>query len=613
MTEYLLKRLAQIVPTLVFVSMLIFGLQQLLPGDPAKILAGEEQDPTVIAYLRDKLHLDEPLPVRYAYWVGGVLKGDLGESLRTQQPVLELMLQKLPVTMQLAAMAFAIALSIGIPAGIVSAVGRGTWWDSAANAFALWGISTPNFWLGILMILLFSVQLGWLPASGYVSPFEDLRANLAAMIMPAFVLGNAIAAVLMRHTRSAMLQVLSSDYVRTARAKGLSERAVVLKHALRNALTPVITLGALELGTLLSGAVLTEQVFTIPGFGKLIVDSVFNRDYAVVQGVVLVTATAYITLNLLADLAYFVVNPRLRGLTRATEWLQCFQHARCQPCRARRPVAPRLAAPARAGARRWSAWRSCWSSSCLAVFAPWIAPHDPIATSWGAIRKAPSAAYWFGTDEIGRDVLSRVIWGTRASLLAGVVSVSISLLLGVPIGLVGGLSRRRGRWPDLAHHRRLPGLPVPDPGDRAGRVSRPQPDQRDDRHRRLGHADLRAADARAGAQRQGRGLCRGRARGRQPAVAHRAAPCAAQRDRAADRAGDAGDRRGGDRRGQPVVPRPRPAAAGAELGQHAQHREELRRQAPWMAIWPGLAIFLLVLAFNLLGDGLRDALDPRQR
>ena len=312
MLEFLVKRVATIVPTLVFVSMLIFGLQQLLPGDPAVILAGEERDANVVAYLHKKLHLDDPLPVRYAYWVGGVLRGDLGESVRTQQPVLDLVAQKLPVTIELALLAFTIALAIGIPAGIVSAVGRGTAWDAAANAFALWGLSTPNFWLGILLILLFSVQLGWLPASGYVSPFEDLRANLAAMIMPAFVLGNAIAAVLMRHTRSAMLQVLSADYVRTARAKGLTERVVVLKHSLRNALTPIITLGALEFGTLLSGAVLTEQVFTIPGFGKLIVDAVFNRDYAVVQGVVLVTASAYILLNLLADVAYVAVNPRLR-------------------------------------------------------------------------------------------------------------------------------------------------------------------------------------------------------------------------------------------------------------------------------------------------------------
>jgi len=310
--NHLLQRLAQIVPTLFFVSILIFGLQQLLPGDPAMILAGEERDPTVIAHLHEKLHLDEPLPVRYLYWVGGVLRGDLGESVRIQKPVRELVAEKLPVTIELAALAMLIALAIGVSAGIVSAVAKGTVWDYAANVFALWGLSTPNFWLGIMLILLFSVTLGWLPASGYVSPFEDLKANLAAMIMPAFVLGNAIAAVLMRHTRSAMLQVLSTDYVRTARAKGLDERVVILKHALRNALTPVITLGALEFGTLLSGAVLTEQVFTIPGFGKLIVDAVFNRDYAVVQGVVLCTATAYIVLNLLADIAYYLVNPRLR-------------------------------------------------------------------------------------------------------------------------------------------------------------------------------------------------------------------------------------------------------------------------------------------------------------
>lgn len=312
MLNYLLKRLATVVPTLIFVSILVFGLQQLLPGDPAMILAGEERDPTVIAHLHQELHLDQPLPIRYLYWAGGVLRGDLGESIRIQRPVLELIVEKLPVTLELALLAVLIALSVGVTAGIVSAVARDTVWDYAANVFALWGLSTPTFWLGIMLILLFSVTLGWLPASGYVSPFEDLKANLAAMIMPAFVLGNALAAVLMRHTRSAMLQILSSDYVRTARAKGLPERTVVFKHALRNALTPVITLGALEFGALLSGAVLTEQVFSIPGFGKLIVDAVFNRDYAVVQGVVLCTATAYIALNLLADVAYVLVNPRLR-------------------------------------------------------------------------------------------------------------------------------------------------------------------------------------------------------------------------------------------------------------------------------------------------------------
>jgi len=310
---FLAKRIVQLIPTLFFVSILIFSLQQLLPGDPALIMAGEDKDPAVIEQIRKQYRLDQPIPVQYFYWVKGVLSGELGESMRNKQQVLDLVLQKLPVTLQLGSMAIVIALLIGIPAGIVSAVYRDTPLDYAANVFALWGLSTPNFWLGIMLIFLFSVQLGWLPPSGYVPLTEDWRQSLATTIMPAFVLGNAIAAILMRHTRSAMLQAMNSDYVRTARAKGLLERTVVLKHAMRNALTPVITLGALEFGTLLSGAVLTEQIFTIPGFGKLIIDAVFNRDYAVVQGVVLITATTYITLNLIADVLYILVNPRLRA------------------------------------------------------------------------------------------------------------------------------------------------------------------------------------------------------------------------------------------------------------------------------------------------------------
>jgi peptide/nickel transport system permease protein len=311
--SFLTTRLLQIIPTLILVSMLIFGLQQLLPGDPALIMAGEERDPKVLAEIREQYRLDQPIPVQYLYWIKGVLAGNLGESMRLKSGVGALVMQKLPVTLQLAAMALLIAICIGIPAGIVSAVKKETAWDYGANLFALWGLSTPNFWLGILMIFLFSVTLGWLPASGYVRLGENWQASLATTIMPAFVLGNALAAVLMRHTRSAMLQAMSTDYVRTARAKGLAEGRVVLKHALRNAMTPVITLLALDFGTLLSGAVLTEQIFTIPGFGKLIVDSVFNRDYAVVQGVVLVTSSIYIGLNLLADIAYMLVNPRLRG------------------------------------------------------------------------------------------------------------------------------------------------------------------------------------------------------------------------------------------------------------------------------------------------------------
>lgn len=313
MLQFLARRLLQLIPTLFFVSIIIFSLQQLLPGDPALVMAGEERDPAVLEQIRRQYRLDQPVPVQYVYWLAGVLTGDLGESMRLKEPVLTLVLQKFPVTLQLALMAIVISLIIGVGAGIVSAVNKNTKLDYAVNVIGLAGLSTPNFWLGIMLIFVFAVWLGWLRASGYVSPLEDFWLSLQTTILPAFVLGNAFAAVLMRHTRSAMLQAMSSDYVRTARAKGLAERTVVLKHAMRNALTPVITLGALELGTLLSGAVLTEQVFSIPGFGKLIVDSVFNRDYAVVQGVTLVTATTYILLNLLADMAYVLVNPRLRS------------------------------------------------------------------------------------------------------------------------------------------------------------------------------------------------------------------------------------------------------------------------------------------------------------
>ena len=313
MLNFLPRRLLELLPTLFLVSVLIFGLQQLLPGDPALVMAGEEGDPEVVEQIRRQYRLDQPLPVQYLYWIGGVLQGDFGESMRIKQPVAQLIAEKLPVTLQLGTMAMLFALLIGIPAGIVSAVRKGTAWDTAANVLALAGLSTPNFWLGIMMIFLFSVGLGWLPASGYVSLLEDPLQSLATTVMPAFVLGSGIAAVLMRHMRSSLLQAMAADYVRTARAKGLLERQVVLRHGLRNALTPVITLGALEFGTLLSGAVLTEQVFSIPGLGKLIVDAVFNRDYAVVQGVVLVTATVYILLNLLADVLYVLANPRLRA------------------------------------------------------------------------------------------------------------------------------------------------------------------------------------------------------------------------------------------------------------------------------------------------------------
>lgn len=312
MFSYIARRILIAIPTVVLVSIFVFALQKMLPGDPILVLAGEERDPVVIEALREKYRLNDPLIVQYFAWAFQALQGNLGISLRTNLPVLELIGSKLPVTLQLASMAMIFAIVIGVPAGVMAAVKKGTAWDYAATAFALWGLSIPNFFLGVMLIFLISVTMQWLPASGYVPMSESLSQNLRTMIMPAFVLGNALAASIMRHTRSAMLGVLKQDYIRTARAKGLLETRVVLKHALRNALIPVVTVGTLLFGELLAGAVLTEQIFTIPGFGKLIVDAVFNRDYAVVQGVVMCTAIGYITLNLVADVLYFVLNPRLK-------------------------------------------------------------------------------------------------------------------------------------------------------------------------------------------------------------------------------------------------------------------------------------------------------------
>jgi len=312
MWALILNRVLVAIPTLLIVTVFVFVLQRMLPGDPLLVMAGEERDPAVLEQLRTLYGFDQPLPVQFLAWLREVLSGNFGASLRTGEPVLKLIGQTLPVTIQLAIASILIALAIGIPMGILSAVRKGTWVDTLATMVSLSGLSIPNFWLGIILILVVAVNLRWLPASGFVSVFEDPARAFQTTIMPAFVLGSGLAAVLMRHTRSAMLEVLSLDYVRTARAKGLLPRVVILKHAFRNALVPIVTLATLLFGQLLAGAVLTEQVFTIPGFGKLIVDAVFNRDYGVVQGVVLCTAIAFILMNLVADVLYIVINPRLR-------------------------------------------------------------------------------------------------------------------------------------------------------------------------------------------------------------------------------------------------------------------------------------------------------------
>ena len=312
MLEFLVRRALISAVTLLLISLIVFTGVRMIPGDPARVLAGTDADAAGIEEIREKYGLDAPLPLQYVRWLGLAVRGDLGESIRTRQSVAGTVARKLPITLELACLSLLVAVTLAIPAGVIAAVRRNTPWDVLASGVSLCGVSIPNFWLGIMLILLVSVRLGWLPASGFVPLAEDPVGNVKRMLMPALVLGTGLAAVLMRQTRNAMIEVLSADYVRTARAKGLAQLAVVVRHALRNGLIPVVTILGLQMGALMSGAVVTEQIFVLPGFGRLIVEAVFTRDYPLVQGVVLITASSYVLINLLVDVSYSVLNPRIR-------------------------------------------------------------------------------------------------------------------------------------------------------------------------------------------------------------------------------------------------------------------------------------------------------------
>ena len=312
MYTYIAKRLLVAIPTLLIISIFVFSLQKLLPGDPILAMAGEERDPQVLEFLREKYRLNDPVPYQYVHWLGAALQGDLGISLRTNQPVLQLVGEKLPVTIQLAIMSMIFAFAIGVPTGILAAVKKNTMIDYIANIIALTGLSIPNFWLGIMLILLVSVNLGWLPASGYEPFFSNPLRSLETMLMPSFVLGNALAATLMRHTRSAMLSVLSADYIRTARAKGASETAVNYQHALKNAILPVITVIGIEAAFLIGGLIVTETVFNIPGVARFLVEAIRWRDYPIVQNLVMLIAVVVVSANFIVDMLYAVFDPRIR-------------------------------------------------------------------------------------------------------------------------------------------------------------------------------------------------------------------------------------------------------------------------------------------------------------
>ncbi|MBD8703034.1 ABC transporter permease [Frigoribacterium sp. CFBP 13712] len=312
MARYLLTRLWQSVLTLVLASIVVFvGVRQ-LPGDPALALAGEEASPERVAAIRTDLGLDDSLVVQYLRFVGNFLTGDFGESTRTGTPVTELIAATLPVTLWLALYAIVVAVIVGVALGVIAERYRGRWPEWMANAAALVGLSVPNFWLGILAILWLAVGLGLFPASGYVPVSVDPFQALVHLTLPALILGTSLAAVIMRQTRASMIETMKTDYVRTARAKGLGRGRVLMRYGLRNSMIVVVTIVGLQLGGLISGAVVTERIFALPGFGKLTLDSVFTRDYPVVQAVVLVITLGYIVINLVVDVLYSVLNPRIR-------------------------------------------------------------------------------------------------------------------------------------------------------------------------------------------------------------------------------------------------------------------------------------------------------------
>jgi ABC-type dipeptide/oligopeptide/nickel transport system permease component len=310
--RYLLRRAWQSALTLLLSTVVVFLGVRALPGDPALALAGEDRSPEALEAIRHHYGLDQPLPLQFAQYVERAVQGDFGVSIRTGTPVSSMLTTALPVTAELSVLAILIAAVLGVGAGVLAAVRRGHPAEWLANGLALVGLSVPHFWLGLLAILYLSVATGLFPASGFVPLLQDPVDNLHHIVLPAVILGTGLAAIIMRQTRSAMLDSLSSDYVRTAKAKGLRPRAVITRHALRNSLIVVVTIVGLQLGGLISGAVVTEQIFGLPGFGKMTIDAVFQRDYPVIQAVVLLTATAYIVINFFVDLLYSVIDPRIR-------------------------------------------------------------------------------------------------------------------------------------------------------------------------------------------------------------------------------------------------------------------------------------------------------------
>ena len=317
MTRYILRRIVLIVPVAVLVTIINFGLLRLAPGDPVLAFAGEVRDPEILNEMRHQLGLDQPLPIQYVVWLQHTVQGDFGRSIRTHQQVGEAIVERLPATLELTSVALVFSVSIGLLVGTVSALKRNSVFDLLATSVTIAGVSTPNFFLGLMLILLFSLVLRIFPPGGYAPAIDNPLENLRRIVLPALTLSAATLAVNMRQVRSSLLDVFGQDYIQTARAKGLSQQAIVIGHALKNALIPVVTVVGLQVGALIEGAIITEQIFSWPGVGKLVVDSLFGRDYPVVQAVVLLSALSYMSTTLLVDIIYGWLDPRI-SYTRAS-------------------------------------------------------------------------------------------------------------------------------------------------------------------------------------------------------------------------------------------------------------------------------------------------------
>ncbi len=312
MGAFVIRRLLQAVPVVLLITGIVFLVVYLIPGDAATVILGQNASEENVIAIRKKLGLDRPVHIRYLLWLGNVVTGDLGRSIISRKPVGEMIANAFPVTAYLSVCALLVAVLIAVPAGTIAALRRNSWLDLLCTTWALFGISVPSFWLGIMLIYLFSVRLRWLPVQGYISPFDDPSASLRAIVLPACTLGIFLSGPLMRYLRSSILQVMSQEYVLVARAKGLAERRVIAGHILRNSFIPFVTVLGVQLGYLLGGAVIIEQIFVIPGIGRLAVQAIGNRDYPLIQGIVLVVALGFVAINIVVDVLYSVLDPRIR-------------------------------------------------------------------------------------------------------------------------------------------------------------------------------------------------------------------------------------------------------------------------------------------------------------